>query len=116
MGRLNKKLTLKAKKANKTEITKAIAAATILEEVKTPISSLSSLEKSSFPVQKDPPQRKVISFDCSQSSGLVPKKLSKVTKKEKRKTKSDELKKKLNLLALQKQEAKGLKILVLFSA
>ena len=68
MGRLNKKITLKAKKANKTEITKAIAAATILEEVKTPISSLSSLEKSSFPVQKDPPQRKVISFDCSQSS------------------------------------------------
>ena len=102
MGRLNKKLTLKAKKAGKTPLTLAKVAAVegTDNNVQTskpgpaPVSVVASV------ASKQPIQEVSVSIP-------VPKKLSKVTKKEKRKLKSEGLKTKLSQLAREKQEAKG---------
>lgn len=101
MGRLNKKLTLKNKKAAKA-VSKAVASEKDpVAEAKAPSKLLLDLPSTTVSlVTKTTPEK---------PSTVVPTKLSKITKKEKRKIKSDGLKNKLTHLAKQKIEAKGMK-------
>ena len=104
MGRLNKKLTLKSKKAAKA-LSKAVAAENGNSgESKTPSKLLLEV-----PVSKSQ-----LLLTTPPTSTVVPTKLSKITKKEKRKLKSDDLKNKLTFLANQKKEVKGLFVLISF--
>jgi hypothetical protein len=99
MGRLNKKLTLKNKKAAKA-VSKAVASEKEpVAEAKVPSKLLLDLPATTL---------SVTSKTNEKPSTVVPTKLSKITKKEKRKIKSDGLKNKLTHLAKQKIEAKGL--------
>ena len=97
MGRLNKKLTLKSKKAAKA-LSKAVAAEKDYSVGESKVPSKLLLE---VPMPKSQPL-------SSKPSTVVPTKLSKISKKERRKLKSDDLKNKLTVLANQKKEAKGL--------
>ena len=101
MGRLNKKLTLKNKKTAKA-LSKAVhAEKDPVEEAKAPsklllnVASIVANSKLSLKSVTEKP------------SGVIPTKLSKITKKEKRKIRSDGLKDKLTLMASEKLEAKG---------
>jgi hypothetical protein len=108
MGRLNKKLTLKSKKAGKSQLTPAKVEAT---EIKVPaFNQLFGNHPVQTAVSKPSVEDATTKTLKASESLPVPKKLSKITKKEKRKLKSDGLKNKLTQLAKEKQEAKGIKV------
>ena len=98
MGRLNKKLTLKNKKAAKAVSKAVVSEKDPVAEAKAPSKLLLELPSTTV---------SVASKTTEKPSTAVPTKLSKITKKEKRKVKSEGLKNKLTHLAKQKVEAKG---------